>query len=173
MDKAQAWYLDVVMAVFIFTAGIIAYQYYSLNIGKDDQDRVQEMAFEADLLSSELLKEGYPEDWNATTVVKIGLTGNNQRIDEVQWARFSSLNYSISKELLGVSNDYVVFFEEKQGNVTMIGGICGVGSQKTNFTLVKGECVGPSLPQVDDLIGRERYVFAKGDIIKMKVYVFS
>jgi tRNA(Met) C34 N-acetyltransferase TmcA len=174
MAKAQAWYLDVVMAVFIFTAGIIAYHHYNLNTENIDKSKMKEMSFQADTLSTELLSSGYPRDWNESSVVKVGLTSNDQHISGQKWAQFSSINYNLSKQLLGMTYDFVVFFEGKEGNVTPVGGICGVGSSRAQFTLLTNStCMGPSLPQVSDLLVRERYVFASGGIIKMKVYVFS
>ena len=174
MGKAQAWYLDVVMAVFIFTAGVIAYQYYSLNIGNDDKERMKEMSFQADALSTELLKEGFPKGWNASNVVKIGIAGNNHHLDAWQWVEFSKLNYNLSKELLGMTYDFLVFLEDGQGNVTPINGTCGIGTPEAGFVLESEQsCSQPALPVVDDLIARERYLFAQGGIMKMKVYVFS
>ncbi len=174
MAKAQAWYLDVVMAVFIFTAGIIAYHYYSLNIGNEDKERMKEIAFQADALSSGLLKEGYPKAWNSTSVVKVGITNNDQHLNDAQWVEFSKLNYTLSKELLGMSYDFLIFIENSQGSVVSVDGICGIGTPEANFILYPNQtCSQPSLPPVSDLMARERYLFARGEIMKMKVYVFS
>lgn len=174
MDKAQAWYLDVVMAVFIFTAGIIAYQYYSINTGNGDKERMKAMAFEADALSSGLLKEGYPKDWDGANVIKIGIAGNNHHLDAKEWVEFSRLNYSESKQLLGMTYDFLVFLEDSKGNVTAINGTCGIGYPNAQFTVLSGNvCSHPILPKVDNLIVRERYLFAEGEIKKMNVYVIS
>ncbi len=174
MARAQAWYLDVVMAVFIFTAGIIAYHHYSLNTGNVDKERIKEISFQADALSTELLSSGYPKDWNGTTIIKIGITGNDQRIDERKWVELSMLNYTLSKQILGITHDFAIFFEDGSGNATPIGGVCKAGSPKVQITLVDNStCTEPILPKVSDLLVRERYVFAQGNILSMKVYVFS
>jgi hypothetical protein len=173
MAKAQVWYLDVVMATFIFAAGLVAFHFYSLNIDRDDRERLEEMSFQADALSSELLKEGYPKEWTSVDVVKIGLTNNDQHLDEAQWVEFSLVDYNTSKQLLGMTYDFLVFFENAQGNVTPFGGVCGVGLQEINFTFSNETCTRPVLPPVKNLLTRERYLFGKNNIVKMKVYVFS
>jgi hypothetical protein len=172
--NGQAWYLDVVIAVFIFTAGIVAYQYYSLNMGNTDKERLKGMSFEADALSSGLLEKGYPEGWNESTVIKIGIGDGEQRLDRAQWQVFSRMNYNESKQLLGMTYDFVIFFDDRQGNVARIDGICGIGMASATFSALNDTaCSQPFLSQSGDLIARERYLLAKGKIIRMKVYVLS
>ena len=174
MDRrAQAWYLDVVMALFIFASAMVAYHYFSINIDSAKNDRFKEMSFAADALSSTLLKEGYPVQWNSLDVVRIGITHNDQKIDPQLWMEFTGLNYTQSKQLLGMTYDFLVFFEDAQGNITKIGPMCAAGMPSINFTAYDTTCSAPIIAKVENLLASERYVFAQGQILKMKVYVIS
>jgi len=124
-------------------------------------------------VSSSLVSEGYPSDWNNNIVKRIGLTNNDQRIDKRKIIEFMKINYNESKKLLGTVYDYVLFFVNESEDVQNIEGFCGTGNPEVNITYdiisayyhkdeVKlkqfmidtfdADVYNPSGPDIDDLI---------------------
>ena len=81
LRKAQAWGMDLVIAMVLFSMGMVAFYIYSLNQPSEAREKIEEMLYDGKIIANTLLSEGYPEDWNSNNVVRIGILTDN-KIDE-------------------------------------------------------------------------------------------
>ncbi|MBS3131186.1 hypothetical protein J4212_02020 [Candidatus Woesearchaeota archaeon] len=126
--KAQAWYADFIIGIFIFFSAITFYYLYTQNLASESQTKFNDVVRDAEDISSALILQGNPDNWRNETVVIIGLTDGNYRIDSSKWQEFANMGYANAKSLLGSVHDFYVFFQDNGGNVIAVGGYCGAGS---------------------------------------------
>jgi len=131
--KAQAWYTDFVIAMLMFAVTLTIYFVYTTNLSKEDIGSLNDLVSEAKLVSSSLVSEGYPSDWNNNTVKRIGLTDGNQKINSAKLRNFANLPYNYSKKILGTVYDYTISFEDANGTTLNIGGFCGKTSSEIDI----------------------------------------
>jgi hypothetical protein len=112
--KAQAWGLDLMIAVTIFIIGVVLFYFYALNYSSESKTIIDSLQYEGESISSSLLSDGYPEDWNSTNVVVIGLT-TNDKINNTKLDRFYSLvqeDYNKTRTLFSTKYNYYINFSE-------------------------------------------------------------
>jgi hypothetical protein len=115
--KAQGWGMDLIIAVTIFTIGLVAFFVYSLNSPGEAKEKIESLSYEGRILASTILSEGSPEGWGATNVIKIGILNNN-KINETKIKIFYELtkieeNYEKTKELFDITYDYYFYLNKK------------------------------------------------------------
>jgi len=131
--KSQAWGIDLIIAVIIFTAGITYFYLYSVNTS-GSEEKFETISNEGKLVSSIILSEGEPIDWNAGNVRKLGILSNNE-INETKLEMFYDIatsDYSRTKMLFNIKYDYLFFLSE---NMT-------INSNLINFIGKPGYAVG-------------------------------
>jgi len=107
--KAQAWGFDLIIAVMIFVVGILAFYFYSINYSGEGSVGFISLKEEGSLIAESLLSSGSPADWNASNVVRIGIYDNG-RINETKLEEFYGMDYSTTKSLFRVRDDYYLNF---------------------------------------------------------------
>lgn len=130
---SQAWGMDLIIAVVIFSVGLIVFYVYSLNNPREAKETIDILSYEAKILASSILSEGYPKDWNAGNVVTIGILSEN-KINETKLERFynlSTTNYEKTKRLFNTKYDYYFFLNETMIVYESIE-IEGLGKEPTN-----------------------------------------
>ena len=126
-SKAQAWFADFAIALVLFTFTLVIYFSYTTNFQKEEKGELDLMLADAKSISSSLTLSGYPNDWDNTTVIRIGIS-DDQKINAAKLVTFKQLNYNITRNKFATVYDYFVFFTDNIGNVLNIQGICGVGN---------------------------------------------
>jgi len=130
--KAQAWGFDLLIALIIFTLGIIAFYLYALNMPNEAESIMETMNYQGNAISNSILSEGYPLNWNQDDVTNIGILSNN-KINQTKLERFfslSSANYVRSKSLFNTRYEYYVSLSE---NFTINGSeVEGIGNKPTS-----------------------------------------
>lgn len=114
LKRGQAWGFDLMIAVIIFTSGIVAFYLYSLNYQTEAQETIDSLFYEGSTLSEDLLSEGFPANWNIGSVQKIGLT-NNGKINQTKLEKFYNLSiedYQNTISLFGIKDNYFMNFSE-------------------------------------------------------------
>ena len=134
IKKGQVWFTDFVIATLIFTFVLIAYYTYTTNISKQHSLTADELVSDAESISSSLLLEGFPDDWDSATVQSIGITNNNQRINKTKFNEFMKISYNKTKKLFGTTYDYLLFFLNESGDVQNVEGFCGTGKPEVNIS---------------------------------------
>ena len=132
--KAQMWFTDFVIGILIFSFMLIVYYTYTANISKQNSIVVEDLIADGESISSSLLLAGYPNDWNSANVQSIGITNNNQRINNTKFTELMGVGYNKSKKLFGTVYDYVLFFVNESDDIKNIEGFCGTGNPLVIFT---------------------------------------
>jgi hypothetical protein len=138
--KAQAWGIDLTIAVIIFTVGLVFFYFHSLNQPGQGEQIVKSLTDDGKIIITSILSEGRPENWFPGDVVKIGILTDN-KIDETKLNRFHILastpaGYAHTRNLFNTKYDYYFFLDK---NMTIIGGsIEGIGEKPVSYdNLVK------------------------------------
>ena len=84
-------------------------------------------------ISSTLVLSGYPDDWNSSNVLMIGIA-DGQRLNFTKAKRLKQLNYSSTKRSFATFYDYYIYFSDNNDNVLNVNGLCGIGHPEVNST---------------------------------------
>ncbi len=116
-NKAQGWGMDLIIAVTIFTFGLLAFFVYSLNSPGEAKEKIEALSYDGKILANTILSDGSPESWTPSEVVKIGILSND-KINETKLKNFydmtrDSAGYENTKRLFDITYDYYFFLDEK------------------------------------------------------------
>jgi len=125
--------MDFAIALLIFVVTLAVYFNYANNFQKQEKGDIDYMINEATAISSSLALGGYPNDWDNTSVIRIGIS-NEQKLNSSKLKNFKKLDYAITKRKFATTYDYFVFFVNNKGEVLNINGICGVGYPLINVS---------------------------------------
>ena len=125
--KTQMWFTDFVIATLLFLFVLLIYYAYSTNMSKRDSSAMDSLISDSKTISAYLTSGGFPDNWEASDVVRIGFTDDYNRIDNTKYREFTKINYTESKKLLGTGYDYYLFFVNESGDIQNVEGFCGVG----------------------------------------------
>src|SRR3989344_4693175 len=112
--KAQAWGFDLIAAMMIFLVGIILFFFYVLNAPNENNDVFNNFDYEGKIVGDSLFSSGFPEDWDQSDVVTIGIMSNGA-LNETKLEEFYDFvnsDYERTKRLFNILNEYYVYFEE-------------------------------------------------------------
>jgi hypothetical protein len=133
----QVWSIDIIIAFTVFLIAILIFFIYSVNYSGEVEDTFKKLSYDGEIIFKNIFSEGYPEDWNSSNVVNIGIFSKN-KINETKLERFYNLaenNYSITKDIFKTNYDYYFFLEL---NITInsleIEGIGKPGTNKDDIT---------------------------------------
>ena len=132
--KAQAWGTDLVIAFMIFSFAIIFFYFYSFNYSNETKDMLELLTYEGNFIADSLLSPGYPDTWDESDVLEIGLTTNgkiNQSKIETLY-EFTQNDYERTKTIFKTKYDYY-FYMETPINSTLE----GIGKPGINSTNIE------------------------------------
>lgn len=118
-EKAQAWGIDLMIAVVIFSVGISVFYIYSLN-SENQENIAKKLNYDGEMIIESLFSSGFPQNWNSGNVVKIGIVDNG-KINQTKLELFYLLakeNYPRTKILFNTKYDYLFFLS---ANLTISG----------------------------------------------------
>ncbi len=160
--KAQAWGIDLMIAVVIFTVGISAFYIYSLN-SENQENMAKKLNYDGEIIIESLFSSGFPQNWNSENVIKIGIVDNG-KINETKLEKFYSLalnDYSKTKIIFNTKYDYLFFLSE---NLTVSGqeveAIGKPGTDKNNI-------------QAENLIKITRFTISENKPATAYLYVWE
>ncbi|MDP3026961.1 MAG: hypothetical protein Q8N63_04585 [Nanoarchaeota archaeon] len=113
---AQGWGMDLIIAVSIFTIGLVAFYIYSLNSPGEAKENLESLSYDGRILANTILSEGSPTGWDKTSVAKIGILTNN-KINETKLQYFyeltnTSAGYNNTKQKFDINYDYYFYLNE-------------------------------------------------------------
>lgn len=94
--KAQAWGVDLLVAVIIFISGLVILYVYAINNSPQSVNQLDEFYYEGNLISNLLLNEN-----------ELGILSES-KINQTKLEKFNNLDYEYKKRLLGVNNDFYI-----------------------------------------------------------------
>lgn len=112
--RAQLWGIDLIVGTSIFIIGVILFYIYAFNYSSGSEDSYNSLSYDASIIADSLLSEGYPREWNSTSVVAIGISSSN-KINQTKLERFYNLSiqdYERTKYLFNTQYDYYLNFSE-------------------------------------------------------------
>ncbi|MBS3109807.1 hypothetical protein J4227_04745 [Candidatus Woesearchaeota archaeon] len=129
--KAQNWGMDVMIGIGIFVLGLGLFFY--IVDKKSDDDNVSELLRETEKMSQAMVASEININNPCAFII-----GN--KIDKLKLEQCSQ-DYPYSKILLGIRNDYCVYFVDKDGNLINISAVTnkygiGFGSTDINYTVL-------------------------------------
>ena len=167
--KAQIWGLDLFMGVFILSIVLIFFLVYSIRLSSSGPIDVASLQEDGKTLSTYLVHAGYPQNWNQSTVIMIGLTDGDHRLDPEKIQMVDTLiqtDYQAVKHKLSMTNDFFVFFQDRDGQNVSINGISGFGKPGVTKDTFK------SVEQPEHILKVTRFVIYDHDVILMVIYLW-
>ncbi len=164
--KAQVWSLDAIIGVTIFTSAIILFYVYAVNFSDDAQVALTEMQNDGKFVSSNLLSEGSPRNWNLTHVEVPGISNRN-RINQTKLDLLYLVNqdYNKTKRLLNTRFDYYFFFNQPlTANNTLLDGIGKPGLNRTTII---------SIENPRNIVKTQRYVIYQNEPAVLTLYLWE
>ena len=131
--SAQGWFMDFAIALLLFTFTVAVYFGYIGNLQKQEGGKLDLLTKDAKAMSSALALEGYPDDWNNLTVIRIGII-DDQKLNSTKLKEFKQLTYNFSKRRFGTIYDFFVYFVNEKDEVLNVNSVCGVGFPLANLT---------------------------------------
>lgn len=127
--KAQGWGMDLIIAVTIFTIGLVVFYIYSLNSPGEAKENIETLFYDGKILANTILSEGSPTNWDKTNVAEIGILTNN-KINETKLQYFYNLtkteeSYKKTKNLFNIKYDYYFFLNDNM--TTIEANVDGIG----------------------------------------------
>lgn len=113
--RAQVWYADFAIGLLIFMVAIVGFMTYTYTEVTSDEEDLDSLIIDAKVIAASLVSEGYPADWNATNVTRVGLTDGDHRIDQSKLDIFSNLSYSDRAGVMGTTKDYYFYMQYANG----------------------------------------------------------
>ena len=154
----QVWFTDFMLGLFIFVIVVFMYYEYAYSIDQSPNKISSDMIADAKAITSSLITQGSPEDWNSDNVNIIGITDGDQRIVPDKLDGLSNMNYTQMKSKLRTSYDLYLFLEEFDGTRITIDGEQGLGLEPSDY---------------DNLVSIERIMVYNSNLIRMVVYVWQ
>ncbi len=163
--KAQAWGTDLMVALVIFTIGIVVFYLFSINQSGEAEEVINSLNYEGAIISDTILSGGYPYNWTQETAVSIGILYEN-KIDDAkleEFYNFASTNYQKTKSLFNTKYDYYFFLDENFIiNSAEVRGIGKPGATPENI---------PS--QAENLIKITRFTVYKNKPVTAYLYIWE
>jgi hypothetical protein len=116
--KAQTWMFDFFVGFLIFLG--LLFLGLGLLRNVDNDSDFFDVKKESERVSSILLSEGFPSNWNSSLVTSPGLLSEH-RINVSKLEEFDSLQYDKVKSLMSVHNNFVFYFENTSGIMNVSG----------------------------------------------------
>jgi hypothetical protein len=130
--KAQAWGIDLAVALMIFTFGIIIFFVYAVNKSNDAGETLDTMIYEGNVIADSILSEGNPKNWDFSNVVALGILSDN-KINETKLENFYYLSvsdYSKTKQIFNTNFNYYFYLSK---NMTINGSeVEGIGKEPSD-----------------------------------------
>jgi len=117
------------------------------------------MQIQAEKLSQNLISSGYPTNWTNSTVISIGLTDGNTRLDPNKVLEFSKINYQHAKNSLSTKYDFQITFRDRNNQT---------------LNILGEELLGKNISLEDpaNIIPTKRFLFYNSEIISMEVLIW-
>ena len=109
-SRAQIWSLDIMAGLALFLIGIMIFFIYSLNQPTQAKENFELLSYDSEIITSNLLSEGYPKDWNSTNVITLGITTNNKinqtKLENLYQIIYVEGNYTKTRNIFNTQYDY-------------------------------------------------------------------
>ena len=134
--REQAWGMDLIIAIILFSIGIMYFYFYSVNYSSESKESLDSLYYDGEIILKSIFSNGYPENWNSENAVTIGILSNG-RVDKTKLENFYNLaqnDYKKTKQLFNTRFDYLLFLSEPMIiNSVEVSGIGKLGATPENI----------------------------------------
>lgn len=116
--KGQIVLIGMILIIFL-VGGVFALFFNYFSGGNEESRGYENLHEDAVFASDNLLSQGFPRSWDAQSVQKLGLL-EGDKVLMSNLAEFSKFNYSKSKLMIGIQQDYMFYFEHANGTILPI-----------------------------------------------------
>ena len=162
MKKGQVFTTDYIIGLMIFIFMLVMGAKILVDIVPSYS---YEIVYRDGLYIADLLvDEGYPSDWNSSTVVVPGVC-TNFRLDKSKLVELDGIDYGRTKTLFHTEGDYLFFFKNKTE-------IMNISNCTYGFPISVNSSCDPQLDTIsyDHLSITERMIIYNSSVIKLVVY---
>ncbi len=129
---AQAWGIDLAVAMIIFTFGILIFFFYAINRPNEAKENIDSLSYDGEVIADSILSKGYPDNWNTTNIGTLGVLSDN-KVNETKLEYFYNLSaedYNRTRALFNTRFEYYLSFSQ---NMSISGlEVEGIGSEPNN-----------------------------------------
>lgn len=161
-SKGQIFTIDYAIALIIFIFLILLS--IKVIIGIQPKYEYDTLIRENTYISEQLVKEGYPSDWNTTNVIIPGIT-DNTRLNETKLSQLDNITYERLKTLMHTTSDFAFFFTNGTQNLNISNCIHGHPVETSSTCEINISSI-----EYSDLVKTERLLIHNSSIIKLVVY---
>jgi hypothetical protein len=120
--KSQVWYSDFTIGLLLFLIAVVIYIQYTNSLSKENEATLNDMVLDLKSISSQLVLQGYPSDWNSTSVEKIGLTDGNYRLNQTKLSRFYAIDNAQIISKMNTRFNFYFYILDASGNKILVDG---------------------------------------------------
>ncbi len=165
----------MMVSMLFLTLLIILYAQFTTNLSAENKVLLEKVVFDAEMISETLISGGYPDDWNADNVQRLGLTDNNYRLNTTKLGYVANLSYFDRKYLFGTTFDYYIALQYMDGSLLNITNMSGFTTLDLNpeggIGLYGLETMGSTNP--DHMVKKERYLIYNSSTIKLLIFLWT
>jgi len=166
LKKGQFNFIDFITSIVVFAILLTIFFKYSPNITKS-QEGITGLAIEGRIISDDLLSGGFPSNWNSSNVVIIGITDNNNQINETKIQSLLSLSYPQTRNLFRTTYHYYFLFKDQDDSILKITPTQeGIGYPGVNSSNIENV-------DTQKLVKIERIVFFRNQMAKLVLYLWQ
>ena len=164
--KGQFNFIDFMLGIVIFAILLTLFFRYSSNI-TEKQEGITGLVVEGRTISNDLLSEGFPSNWNSSNVVIIGITDDNNQINETKLNNLINLSYQQTRTLFRTTYHYYFLFRNQSNSAIKITPTQeGIGYPSVNSSNIENI-------NTQKLIKIERIVFFRNQMAKLVLYLWQ
>lgn len=162
--NAQVSTIDFITGLIIITIALILTANIISNIQQpSDFHHVKRQTIAA---SDTLMSEGYPDQWNTTTVVRLGLLTGNE-LNKTKLEQAQALPYDdLRAALNGVTNIYW-YYANKTNIINLTA--CGYGDP----SILTNAACEPTINEEGNIVRMDRFVTYNNTILRMVVLTWD
>jgi len=161
--KAQAWGLDLMIALVIVSIAVFSFLFFIVNHTNETKEEFRGISYDAEFIADSLMSPGMPVNWSEGNVVSIGIVDGG-RINESKLENFYNLaenDYNKTRRTFKTAYDYLFTLEGNFSiNSTNVSGIGKPGSDANNLT-------------GDNVAAVKRVIIYQDRIATAKIYVWD
>lgn len=165
--KAQTWYLDLFVSIMIFVGVLLLFFKAEINVNDSEEPIIEDMEFEARMVTNILISTGYPSNWTGSNVQEIGITNGDYRINKTKLIEFANMNYWDTKSKLKTKYDYYMFIKNGTKSIKINSSNEGIGKAGVNSSNIN-EVEDPS-----HIVKATRLLIYENQAVNLVVYLWS
>ncbi|KHO45845.1 MAG: hypothetical protein QS98_C0007G0003 [archaeon GW2011_AR3] len=168
--NGQVWFPDFMIASFIFVVIAVLFTVFLANQESHGTNIDVSAIDDANAISNMLITQGNPTNWTAGSVNFVGLTNPGKRLNSTKFASLAALDYNRARTIMGTKHDFIVYFQDVQGNQITVGGLDVAGKAGVTPGNIESQDAG-------DIARVGRFVLlsqgTQSDIVEMVIYVWN